>query len=354
LRAFPFDASGAEANQTVQFLVSNNNPGLFSQQPAVSADGTLTYTPAPGACGTARVTVTAKDSGGTDPQCGGSDTSAPSSFDIVVAACPPTITCPPDVNARCTGTNTPVTWTTTAMSCSGTPLPVTCVPPSGSGFPEGTTPVTCSATDGGVNVSCTFRVIVTCNSCPVAVAQASPNAELFPNQTSTIVLSVNNSNACVVLDGSASTDAEGDTLTYTWMADLDGNGSKEPIASGKVVTYCFELGVHEVSLVVDDGRCANTATLTVEVLSACEAVEVLITEIDNADLGRRNKRPLIASLKAACASFDRGSCNSGYNQLGAFINKVRAQVGRNNPTVAAEWIALAEAIRAQIDCPEQE
>src|SRR5207244_4028812 len=33
-----------ESGQTVDFLVSNNNNGLFSSQPAVSAAGTLTYT----------------------------------------------------------------------------------------------------------------------------------------------------------------------------------------------------------------------------------------------------------------------------------------------------------------------
>ncbi|WOO42214.1 hypothetical protein [Rubellicoccus peritrichatus] len=39
------------------FTVTNNNNGLFSSQPAISADGTLTFTPAPDAYGTALVTV---------------------------------------------------------------------------------------------------------------------------------------------------------------------------------------------------------------------------------------------------------------------------------------------------------
>ncbi|MBI2215870.1 MAG: tandem-95 repeat protein [Candidatus Rokubacteria bacterium] len=73
-----------EASQTVTFTVSNDNPALFSAQPAVSAAGTLTYTPASNATGVALVTVRLTDSGGTAN--GGVDTSAPQTFRITVAA----------------------------------------------------------------------------------------------------------------------------------------------------------------------------------------------------------------------------------------------------------------------------
>ncbi|HEX7833097.1 MAG TPA: Ig-like domain-containing protein, partial [Thermoanaerobaculia bacterium] len=63
-----------EAGQTVTFTVSNNNPSLFSVQPAVASNGTLTFTPAANAYGSATVTVTAHDNGGTAN--GGVDTSA--------------------------------------------------------------------------------------------------------------------------------------------------------------------------------------------------------------------------------------------------------------------------------------
>jgi len=202
--------------------------------------------------------------------------------------------------------------------------------------------------DGTGNAaSCSFTVTVICNGtnrCPTAIAKASPNVQLSPNQTNTIVISANNSNACVVLDGSMSSDPDGDTLTYLWLVD------GVPFASGAIVTNCFDLGEHAITLVVDDGRCTRTASLTVEVLSACEAVEALIDKVNNADLGRRNKRPLIASLKAACASFDRGSCVSGVNQLEAFQNKVRAQISRENPALADEINALVQKLLDSIDC----
>ncbi|TEB08244.1 Cellulosome-anchoring protein precursor [Pelotomaculum schinkii] len=64
-----------EAGQTMTFSVySNDNPALFAVPPAVAADGTLTYTPAPGATGSATVAFCLTDDGGTAN--GGVDTSA--------------------------------------------------------------------------------------------------------------------------------------------------------------------------------------------------------------------------------------------------------------------------------------
>ena len=73
-----------EAGQSLTFAVTNNNAALFSAQPAVSADGTLTYTPAPGLSGIATVTIYLKDNGGTAN--GGVDRSAEKTFTIRVIA----------------------------------------------------------------------------------------------------------------------------------------------------------------------------------------------------------------------------------------------------------------------------
>ena len=54
-----------EGSQSVSFVVTTSNPGLFAVQPAVSADGTLTYRPRLLALGAATVTVRAVDNGGT-------------------------------------------------------------------------------------------------------------------------------------------------------------------------------------------------------------------------------------------------------------------------------------------------
>jgi hypothetical protein len=71
-----------------QYIVSNNNPALFSVQPAVAVNGTLTYTPAPGKSGSATVSVQVRDNGGTSEGHGAIDTSAVQSFTITVGAAP--------------------------------------------------------------------------------------------------------------------------------------------------------------------------------------------------------------------------------------------------------------------------
>ncbi len=71
-----------ESAQSVVFLVTVDNDDLFSVQPGISPDGTLSFTPAPGATGNATVTVRARDDGGTAN--GGNDTSPPQSFVILV------------------------------------------------------------------------------------------------------------------------------------------------------------------------------------------------------------------------------------------------------------------------------
>jgi hypothetical protein len=84
ISAGPSDESGQE----VSFEVTNTSTALFSAGPAVAADGTLTYTPAANANGSAGITVRLKDNGGTTN--GGKDTSATQTFTINVITAPTT------------------------------------------------------------------------------------------------------------------------------------------------------------------------------------------------------------------------------------------------------------------------
>jgi large repetitive protein len=72
-----------ESGQTVSFTVTNDNPGLFSVQPAVAPNGTLTYTPAALALGSATVRVKAVDDGGKSGP-GADDTSPAQTFTITI------------------------------------------------------------------------------------------------------------------------------------------------------------------------------------------------------------------------------------------------------------------------------
>ncbi len=72
-----------ESGQTLSFVISNNtNTSLFSAAPAISGTGTLTFTPAANAFGSAELTVSLQDNGGTAN--GGQDTSATQTFTITV------------------------------------------------------------------------------------------------------------------------------------------------------------------------------------------------------------------------------------------------------------------------------
>ena len=74
----------SEAGQIVNFIVSNDSPGVVNLQPTLSAGGTLSYTPPANAFGSARLSVQLNVDGGTLN--GGVDTSAVQSFQIVIAA----------------------------------------------------------------------------------------------------------------------------------------------------------------------------------------------------------------------------------------------------------------------------
>ena len=118
ISAGPSDESG----QALNFIVAASNTGLFSVQPAVAANGTLTYTPALNVVGTAIVDVQLHDDGGTAN--GGSDTSAVQTFTITI-------------NAAATATSVS---TSNSPSPFGVPVTLTAAVvalPAGSGIPAG-------------------------------------------------------------------------------------------------------------------------------------------------------------------------------------------------------------------------
>ena len=73
-----------ESGQVLDFIVTNDNAALFSVAPAISPEGTLTFTLAPDANGTAQVTVVLHDDGGSEN--GGVDRSAPKTFLVTANA----------------------------------------------------------------------------------------------------------------------------------------------------------------------------------------------------------------------------------------------------------------------------
>lgn len=111
--ATAISAGAGETSQTLSFVVTNDNNALFSAQPQVAANGTLTFSLPDANPGEATVTVTAVDNGGTMNS--GVDTSAAQTFKITVIGAnrPPSFTVGPDVSVRHNvGIHTVVNWAT--------------------------------------------------------------------------------------------------------------------------------------------------------------------------------------------------------------------------------------------------
>jgi hypothetical protein len=187
---------------------------------------------------------------------------------LTPGTCPPTINCPGNITAECTGGLTPVTFDATATDSSGNAVPVICVPPSGTGFRLGSSNVICTATVANQSSSCSFRVTVVDTTAPTVncssnitanatsangaavsyIASASdpcgiaslvcvpPPGSTFPLGTTTVTClatdTVGNSNSCSF----AVTVVVGDTTppTVTCPANITADATS---AAGAVVTY---------------------------------------------------------------------------------------------------------------------
>lgn len=339
-----------EAAQTVEFLViSNNNAALFSAAPSISPAGALKFRPAPDAFGMATVTITLKDNGGTAN--GGVDISASQTFHITVTAVndlpvalPRSVTLSEDTAAAITLAgfdleNDPLSFLIVTPpargALGGTPPAVTYTPELNY---HGADSFTFKVSDGQAESApaTVGLVILPVNDAPVADASATVSPVVAPN----------NVEALVVLDGSRSSDPEGDPLTYLWFLA----GTTNYLGGGVVASNYLAVGTNRVELIVSDGGDQATNIVEVVVRSPGQAVAEIIKVIEQAGLSR-NARPLIATLEAALASFNRNNFTSGVNQLRAFQNKVRAQVQPGDPVLAALLDSLAQEIIDAVTAP---
>jgi hypothetical protein len=70
----------------------------------------------------------------------------------------------------------------------------------------------------------------------------------------------------------------------------------------------------------------------------------LAASVAGSSLAPDRRQPLLATLNPAKASFDSGHLDTGSNQLRAFQNKVRAQVGRSDQLLADDLTQAAQKI----------
>jgi hypothetical protein len=148
------------------------------------------------------------------------------------------------------------------------------VPPGSSGFPSSSytcgiqgpsgqyqfaSPTNSAANSGMPPSDVTFG---TTNSFSSPTADAGPDVALEATDALT----------AVVLDGTGSEDADGDALAFTWTGPFG-------TATGPTPTVLLGLGVHEVTLLVDDGT-GRTDTDTVTVtISDTTAPTLVVTDL---------------------------------------------------------------------------
>jgi hypothetical protein len=149
-----------------------------------------------------------------------------------------------------------------------------------------------------------------------------------------------------------------------WSATVnygDGEGAQPLplVGKGFEVAHTYDTA-GKFSLTVsisDDGNLLGAATGTVAVITPLAAVQGLAQQLQvlaesgalatlAAD-GGQNIRPLLASLDAAAKQIQRGNNIPAVNELGAFVNKINAEVisGRMSPDAAQPLTAMAMRIQ---------
>ncbi len=155
--------------------------------------------------------------------------------------------------------------------------------------------------------------------------------------TRPVVISPNGTNSTVVLDGTRSSDPDGEILQYAWYRA----GQAGPLAQGVVAVVVLPLGSYQIVLVVTDGVLSASTQVSVEVVSTAQALERLIARVSSS---ATRPRPLLATLEAALASLDRGNLIAAANQLHAFQNKVRAQIAPVDSLLSAAFLQETQDI----------
>ena len=284
-----------EAGQSVTFTVTTTSPGLFAAggQPSVSPGGTLTYTPAPDANGSADVTVRAVDNGGVAD--GGVDTSSAVTVTITVTPVndAPSFTAGAgDTVAEDSGPRTLVNWATAISPGppdeSGQALTFTVTTTNAGLFTAGGQPsvspggtltytpapdangsaaVTVRAVDGGggtnTSAPATITITVTAvNDPPVATDDAPSVLE----------------NASGVTFDVLANDTDADAGTTLTVSSFDASGLDGSLTQGTGGGFTYVPsgsynGTDTFTYVVDDGNGGtDTGTVTITVVPARPAV----------------------------------------------------------------------------------
>ncbi len=342
-----------EAGQTLTFALTCDNAALFAVQPAISSAGSLAYMAAANANGTARITVSLQDNGGTEN--GGSDISAPQQFVIrvqpmneVPIAYPQHIAVEEDswVSITLGASESDSGHLGFELLTSPAHGTLTGVPPNLVYRPStnysGADSFTFRATDGELwSEPAAVTIMVTAVADPpVAVARAWSPSLLRSNEHGVTVIAPDNSNAVVILDATGTINSDEVPFSCYWWVD----GETNAFGLGEIVTNQFGLGDWAIVLGCFDGTSVATNSIMVRVITPATAVEELLIEVNHAAIERKEKKHLLDKLKESIGQFEKGHAHSGLVLLRQFQARLVERVAPFNGELAEELQSASQAI----------
>jgi hypothetical protein len=210
---------------------------------------------------------------------------------------------------------------------------------------NGSDSFTYAVSDGlASSAPCTVSVTINpVNDAPHVVIEVGPQAMLEEVIPGIVLVSGNGINVCATLDGTGTTDVEGDTIvSYVWLV----NGVE--VDPGAVINTCLLVGDSVVTLRADDGQDVGEGSVTVQVITACEALEELIMAIHESGLPQFDKRPFMASLKQAVSEHERRQMEKCIKTLTALMNKLDGRLSKRFPELAWKWYEIIDSVRDAI------
>jgi hypothetical protein len=174
----------------------------------------------------------------------------------------------------------------------------------------------------------------------LAVIDTAPVADA--SATEPLVISGNNRDAAIELDGSRSFDADEEPLSFEWLV------GERIVAADMRARVTVAVGIYSFTLRVSDGSGSDSDSVIVRVITACDAVTNLMAAVEVASVPEGPRRQLLSSLQQSCSFFDRGDFRAGAAQLQRFQRYVRAQMQTIEPRLAEQLISQATAVIAAV------
>jgi hypothetical protein len=193
---------------------------------------------------------------------------------------------------------------------------------------------------GGITTATVNITVTPVNDAPVAFARGASASDPAHFTRSLVLIATNNQSALVILNGSDSSDVDGDSLSYAWHQ----GASTTPLSIDANPTVSLPAGSYALTLVVSDGTAMASDTITVQIVTLCDAVQTIVSEVQAANLKPSQCNGLLSHLNGACSAFDDGNLNGGVHQLELFQARVNNKIAPTNPSLAQTLNAEAQRI----------